>query len=81
MSFKLIMFFFSLQKYYHGESLAVNVLVDNNTNKSVKKIKISGKFIIRYEFVNRDVTGNSNVATGRWLQEGDDGGYRKGLRF
>ena len=34
---------FFVQKYYHGESLAVNVLVDNNTNKSVKKIKISGK--------------------------------------
>lgn len=33
-----------LQKYYHGESIAVNVLVDNNTNKTVKKIKISGKF-------------------------------------
>ena len=28
------------EKYYHGESIAVNVLVDNNTNKSVKKIKI-----------------------------------------
>ena len=32
------------QKYYHGESIAVNVLVDNNTNKTVKKVKISGKF-------------------------------------
>jgi len=31
------------QKYYHGESIAINVLVDNNTNKSVKKIKISGE--------------------------------------
>jgi len=31
------------QKYYHGESIAINVLVDNNTNKSVKKVKISGK--------------------------------------
>nr|BAR90777.1 beta arrestin [Idiosepius paradoxus] len=28
------------EKYYHGESLCINVLVDNNTNKSVKKIKI-----------------------------------------
>ena len=33
---------FLLQKYYHGESIAINVLVDNNTNKTVKKIKISG---------------------------------------
>jgi len=32
------------QKYYHGESIAINVLVDNNTSKSVKKIKISGEF-------------------------------------
>ncbi|XP_069105191.1 beta-arrestin-1-like [Argopecten irradians] len=29
------------EKYYHGENIAVNVLVDNNTNKTVKKIKIS----------------------------------------
>ncbi|KAL5004556.1 hypothetical protein ScPMuIL_018012 [Solemya velum] len=29
------------EKYYHGESIAVNVLVDNNTNKTVKKIKLS----------------------------------------
>lgn len=29
------------EKYYHGESIAVNVLVDNNTNKTIKKIKIS----------------------------------------
>ena len=34
---------FFLQKYYHGESIAINVLVDNNTNKTVKKIKISGE--------------------------------------
>ncbi|ESN92252.1 hypothetical protein HELRODRAFT_89686 [Helobdella robusta] len=29
------------EKYYHGEYISVNVLVDNNTSKSVKKIKIS----------------------------------------
>ncbi|CAH8667236.1 unnamed protein product [Dicrocoelium dendriticum] len=29
------------EKYYHGESIAVNVLVDNNSNKTVKKIKLS----------------------------------------
>ncbi|XP_046369240.1 arrestin red cell-like isoform X2 [Haliotis rufescens] len=29
------------EKYYHGEGLAINVLVDNNTSKTVKKIKIS----------------------------------------
>ncbi|XP_064638424.1 beta-arrestin-1-like isoform X2 [Lineus longissimus] len=29
------------EKYYHGESISVNVLVDNNTGRSVKKIKIS----------------------------------------
>lgn len=32
------------QKYYHGEYIAVNVLVDNNSNKTVKKIKVSGVF-------------------------------------
>lgn len=29
------------EKYYHGESIAVNVLVDNNTSKTIKKIRIS----------------------------------------
>nr|VZI18168.1 unnamed protein product [Spirometra erinaceieuropaei] len=29
------------EKYYHGEFIAVNVLVDNNSNKTVKKVKVS----------------------------------------
>uniref|UniRef100_A0A3Q4HZ23 Beta-arrestin-1 n=1 Tax=Neolamprologus brichardi TaxID=32507 RepID=A0A3Q4HZ23_NEOBR len=29
--------------YYHGEPISVNVHVTNNTNKTVKKMKISGK--------------------------------------
>ncbi|PKU27785.1 hypothetical protein llap_21911 [Limosa lapponica baueri] len=29
--------------YYHGEPISVNVHVTNNTNKTVKKIKISGE--------------------------------------
>lgn len=29
--------------YYHGESINVNVQATNNSNKTVKKIKISGK--------------------------------------
>ncbi|CAL8082380.1 unnamed protein product [Calicophoron daubneyi] len=29
------------QKYYHGEAISVNVLVDNNSGKSVKRIKMS----------------------------------------
>jgi len=40
----MVCFVVLCQKYYHGESIAINVLVDNNTNKSVKKIKISGEF-------------------------------------
>ncbi|NXA38102.1 ARRB1 protein, partial [Eudromia elegans] len=32
---------FPLQIYYHGEPISVNVHVTNNTNKMVKKIKIS----------------------------------------
>uniref|UniRef100_A0A8C9FM56 Arrestin beta 1 n=1 Tax=Pavo cristatus TaxID=9049 RepID=A0A8C9FM56_PAVCR len=32
---------FSPQIYYHGEPISVNVHVTNNTNKTVKKIKIS----------------------------------------
>lgn len=30
------------QIYYHGEPISVNVHVTNNTNKTVKKMKISG---------------------------------------
>ena len=30
--------------YYHGETIAVNVHIQNNSNKSVKKVKVSGKF-------------------------------------
>lgn len=33
----------SPQIYYHGEPISVNVHVTNNTNKTVKKIKISGE--------------------------------------
>uniref|UniRef100_A0A8C2EH67 Beta-arrestin-1 n=1 Tax=Cyprinus carpio TaxID=7962 RepID=A0A8C2EH67_CYPCA len=32
--------------YYHGEPISVNVHVTNNTNKTVKKIKISGHPVI-----------------------------------
>jgi hypothetical protein len=30
--------------YYHGESINVNVQITNNSNKTVKKIKLSGKW-------------------------------------
>ena len=30
--------------YYHGETLATNVHIQNNSNKSVKKVKVSGKW-------------------------------------
>ena len=29
--------------YYHGETIAVNVHIQNNSNKSVKKVKVSGE--------------------------------------
>lgn len=35
---------FASQIYYHGEPISVNVHVTNNTNKTVKKIKISGSW-------------------------------------
>ena len=38
------------EKYYHGESISVNVLVDNNTNKTIKKVKISGQYYWFYFF-------------------------------
>ena len=30
--------------YYHGESINVNVVVTNNSNKTLRKIRISGKW-------------------------------------
>ena len=29
--------------YYHGENIHVNVAISNRSNKTVKKIKITGK--------------------------------------
>lgn len=37
-----LVFVLFLQIYYHGEPINVNVHVTNNTNKTVKKMKISG---------------------------------------
>nr|XP_053632741.1 LOW QUALITY PROTEIN: beta-arrestin-1-like [Cherax quadricarinatus] len=34
--------------YYHGETVAVNVHIQNNSNKSVKKIKVSGKCFVSF---------------------------------
>jgi beta-arrestin len=31
-----------LQLYHHGEDIAVNVHIANNSNRSVKKIKVTG---------------------------------------
>ena len=38
--------------YYHGESINVNVQATNNSNKTVKKIKISGivLFCLSFKF-------------------------------
>lgn len=30
-----------LQMYYHGESISVNVHLQNNSNKTVKKLKVN----------------------------------------
>lgn len=31
--------------YYHGESINVNVVVTNNSNKTLRKIRIAGKYL------------------------------------
>lgn len=46
-----IIFFF--KKYYYGESIVVNVLVDNNIIKFVRKIKILGMCNIYYNYVRK----------------------------
>lgn len=43
--------------YYHGETIAVNVHIQNNSNKSVKKVKVSGK---RSLSSNKDYLGVSS---------------------
>lgn len=40
------------QIYYHGEPISVNVHVTNNTNKTVKKIKISGYSTFNILWIN-----------------------------
>ena len=35
-----LIFYFSLQLYHHGESISVNVHIANNSNRTVKKIKV-----------------------------------------
>jgi hypothetical protein len=37
--------FFVWQLYHHGENIAVNVHIANNSNRTVKKIKVSGKYL------------------------------------
>lgn len=34
------------QLYYHGEPISVNVHVTNNSTKTVKRVKISGQFVL-----------------------------------
>ena len=41
-----IIYIVCFQKYYHGESISVNAVIDNNSNKMVKKIKVSGLGLI-----------------------------------
>lgn len=36
--------------YYHGETVAVNVHIQNNSNKSVKKVKVSGESSFFFPF-------------------------------
>lgn len=36
---------FLLQVHYHGKPIAVNVSINNCTNKVIKKIKISGELL------------------------------------
>lgn len=38
--------FIYFQLYYHGESINVNVHIANNSNRTVKKVKVSGKFFV-----------------------------------
>ena len=39
--------------YYHGETIAVNVHIQNNSNKSVKKVKVSGNLLAIFYRISR----------------------------
>ncbi|KER31140.1 hypothetical protein T265_02585 [Opisthorchis viverrini] len=49
------------QKYHHGETMCVNVLVDNNSSRTVKRIKISVRQYARV-LLHTAVTYKSTVA-------------------
>jgi hypothetical protein len=40
----VLILFVVWQLYHHGENIAVNVHIANNSNRTVKKIKVSGKY-------------------------------------
>jgi len=42
-----------LQLYHHGENIAVNVHIANNSNRTVKKIKVSGKYTHNIPVISR----------------------------
>lgn len=47
--------------YYHGESINVNVQATNNSNKTVKKIRISGKSQRQRDMSKRHLTKNYHL--------------------
>ncbi|KAF6777555.1 hypothetical protein AHF37_03055 [Paragonimus kellicotti] len=49
------------QKYHHGETMCVNVLVDNNSNKTVKRIRISVRQYVQV-ILHTSVAYKSTVA-------------------
>lgn len=39
------------QLYFHGEDIPIKIKINNESNKTVKKIKITGGFYDQYGFV------------------------------
>lgn len=37
--------------YYHGEPIPVTITVTNSTEKTVKKIKVTGKFLLLFRIL------------------------------
>ena len=56
------------QLYYHGECINVNVHIANNSNRTVKKVKVAGKF--RRFLYSLNVLVSLAYVVRRWLFTG-----------
>ena len=58
-----------MQTYYHGEPIKVNVAISNRSNKTIKKIKIQGRYVhSTYQLSLLRVRGSGKGEVFRFVQ-------------